>query len=146
MRELLTCPTCGAEVARFKNPFPAVDIIIELGGGGIVLIERKNLPHGWALPGGFVDYGETLEEAAIREAREETSLEVELIRQFHAYSEPSRDPRQHTLSVVFLAHGKGKPLARDDAAGIGVFTRDNLPSPLAFDHTQILEDYFRGRY
>lgn len=146
MKEFLNCPACGAKVARFKNPLPTVDIIIELEGGGIVLIERKNPPAGWALPGGFVDYGETLEEAALREAREETSLEVELIRQFHAYSHPSRDPRQHTLSVVFLARGKGKPRARDDAADIGVFTRGNLPSPLAFDHAQIVQDYFSGRY
>ncbi len=128
-----------------RNPVPTVDIIIELPGG-IVLIDRKNEPHGWALPGGFVDYGESVEEAAVREAREETSLEVELIRQFHVYSDPSRDPRKHTLSVVFIARASGKPRPADDAKGLGVFPRESLPSPLCFDHEEILEDYFSGRY
>jgi purine-nucleoside phosphorylase len=126
----------------YKNPVPTVDIIIELRGGKIVLIQRKNPPFGWALPGGFVDYGESLEEAAVREAREETSLEVTLVRQHHTYSRPERDPRGHTISTVFIAQAQGIPEAADDAQEIGVFDRLSLPSPLAFDHHQILTDYF----
>ena len=129
-----------------RNPVPTVDIIIELEDRGIVLIKRKNPPHGWAIPGGFVDYGETLEQAAAREAKEETSLDVELVRQFHSYSDPSRDTRFHTITTVFIARAKGKPIARDDAADIGVFKRDELPEPLAFDHAAILEDYFQDRW
>ena len=109
---------------------------------GIVLIRRKNPPYGWALPGGFVDYGESLEAAAIREAREETSLDVVLVSQLGAYSDPERDPRQHTISVVFVAKANGRPRAADDAVGIGIFNRDNLPERLAFDHGRILRDYF----
>ena len=130
-------------MTTYKNPVPTVDIIIEIQGKGIVLIERKNPPYGWASPGGFVDYGESLEEAACREAREETSLNVELAGQFHTYSDPQRDPRQHTLSTVFLARAEGEPKAESDAKAIGVFQRDNLPRPLAFDHEIILADYFR---
>lgn len=132
-----------------KHPVPAVDIIIEIkfpdGRTGIVLIERKNPPYGWALPGGFVDYGETLEQAAIREAREETSLEVELLQQFHTYSDPSRDPRRHTISTVFIARASGWPEAADDARRAGVFSKEEINFPLAFDHSQILEDYFSWR-
>jgi ADP-ribose pyrophosphatase YjhB (NUDIX family) len=123
-----------------------VDVIIELQGEGVVLIKRKNAPLGWALPGGFVDYGETLEQAAVREALEETSLQVELTRQFHAYSDPRRDPRGHTITVVFTAKASGEPRAADDAQEIGVFQADALPSPLAFDHRQILTDYFSRAY
>ena len=131
---------------RFKNPIPTVDIIIELKGSrGIVLIERKNPPLGWAIPGGFVDYGETLEEAAIREALEETSLKVKLKCQLHSYSNPARDPRFHTISTLFAAEADGIPKAKDDAKGIGVFKEDNLPQPLAFDHKEILKDYFRWK-
>lgn len=129
-----------------RNPAVTVDVIIELPGGKIVLIKRKNPPPGWALPGGFVDYGETLETAAIREAKEETSLDVTLVRQFHTYSDPARDPRGHTIATVFIARADGVPQAMDDAAEIGIFTRKRLPAPLAFDHSQILDDYFNGRY
>lgn len=129
---------------EYRNPLPTVDIIIETGDG-IVLIERKNPPEGWALPGGFVDYGESLEDAARREAREETSLEVTLKRQLHAYSDPARDLRKHTLSVVFVAEGSGTLEARDDAKGAGVFMEENLPGPLAFDHARIIADYFRWK-
>jgi len=129
-----------------QAPRPTVDIIIELEGRGIVLIKRKNPPYGWAIPGGFVDYGETLERAAVREAREETCLQVELIRQFHAYSDPNRDPRGHTISMVFIARSSGEPKAADDAQEIGVFRADSLPQPLAFDHGRILADYFSGAY
>ncbi|MEK7773181.1 MAG: NUDIX hydrolase [Deltaproteobacteria bacterium] len=130
---------------EYKNPLLTVDIIIELPGKGIVLIERKNEPHGWAMPGGFVDYGESLEEAAVREAVEETSLDVKLVCQLHAYSNPKRDPRFHTVSVVFVARSDGEPQARDDAKEIGVFTEERLPTPLAFDHAKILKDYFRWK-
>ena len=119
-----------------------MDIIIEIEEGKIVLIRRKNPPFGWALPGGFVDYGESLEQAAIREAEEETSLKVKLIRQMHTYSNPNRDPRRHTISTVFIARAEGSPRAADDAKAIGVFDRLTLPSPLAFDHGLILNDYF----
>ncbi|TKJ31993.1 NUDIX hydrolase [bacterium (candidate division B38) B3_B38] len=145
--EELKCPKCGAVIlTKRRNPTPTVDIIIEHEGGGIVLIERRNYPYGWALPGGFQEYGETVEECAVREAREETSLNVTLTRQFHTYSDPTRDPRGHTVTTVFIATGKGIPRAADDAKEIGVFTRENLPSPIAFDHRQILEDYFLQRY
>lgn len=119
-----------------------VDIIITVETG-IVLIERANPPYGWALPGGFVDYGESLEAAAVREAKEETGLDIELIEQFHAYSDPGRDPRHHTVTTVFLAKGTGKPRAADDAAHLDIFTQGNLPELLAFDHGKILSDYFR---
>lgn len=134
-----------------RNPTPTVDVIIEIDGAvggdkGIVLVKRKNPPHGWALPGGFVDYGESLEEAAVREALEETSLPVTLVRQFHTYSDPNRDPRGHTISTVFIAKASGVPKGADDAAEARVFSINDLPSPLAFDHGDILRDYREGRY
>jgi ADP-ribose pyrophosphatase YjhB (NUDIX family) len=128
-----------------RNPLPAVDVIIRYMDG-VLLIKRKNPPFGWALPGGFVDCGESLEEAAVREVREETGLAVTLLRQFHTYSDPSRDPRQHTISTVFCAEGSGRAEAADDAAGLGVFREGDLPDTIAFDHRQILNDYFLGRY
>lgn len=143
-KTMKTCPRCGNEFNEYKNPIPTVDIIISVEGQGIALVRRKHYPFGWALPGGFVDYGETVEEAAIREAREETSLAIESLRQFRVYSDPARDPRQHTISVVFTATATGIPRAADDAAAVGVFTPDTLPSPLAFDHEKILADYFRS--
>ena len=124
-----------------RNPLLTVDIIIECGDG-IVLIERKNPPHGWALPGGFVDYGESLEAAAVREALEETSLRVNLKTQFHTYSEPDRDPRHHSVSTVFIASAEGSPTGADDAKTARIFTRQHLPAPLVFDHAGILNDYF----
>lgn len=134
-----------------RNPYLTVDVIIEFeskaGAEGVVMIERKNPPYGWALPGGFVDYGETLETAAVREAREETSLDVELIRQFHAYSDPGRDERQHNVTVVFIARPLGGVLkARDDAVRAGVFGENSLPPEIAFDHADILSDYFSRKY
>jgi ADP-ribose pyrophosphatase YjhB (NUDIX family) len=125
-----------------RNPYPTADIIIELDAGGIVLVERRNPPPGWALPGGFIDYGESAEQAAVREAKEETSLDVTLVEQLGVYSAPDRDPRHHTLTVVFIARASGTPVAADDAKGVLVATEDSLPSPLAFDHAQILADYF----
>lgn len=117
-----------------------------MGAGMVVLIERKNAPHGWALPGGFVDEGESVEDAVLREIKEETGLDVELMRQFHTYSDPKRDPRGHSLSVVFIARGYGKPRAGDDAGKAELYHQFNLPESIAFDHRQILEDYFLGRY
>ncbi len=137
------CARCGAELDFYRNPTPTVDIIINIEGQGIVLILRKNEPIGWAIPGGFVDYGESLEEAAVREAREETSLDVILEGQLKTYSSPDRDPRQHTISTVFMARGTGKPRAADDAAKIGIFTGDTVPEHLMFDHREILSDYFK---
>jgi len=127
----------------YKNPTPTVDIIIEYENG-IILIERKHEPLGWAIPGGHVDYGESLEEAAVREAKEETSLEVRLLEQFHTYSDPNRDPRSHKISTVYIAKAKGKPKASSDAKNIKVFTKDNLPE-LVCDHKKILEDYFKHK-
>ena len=126
---------------NFKNPVPTVDIIIEQNGR-IILIERVNPPHGWALPGGFVDYGESLESAARREALEETGLEVNLLGQFHTYSDPGRDSRRHTISTVFVGQASGKAQAGSDAKKADLFTENNLPKPLVFDHALILKDYF----
>jgi len=138
----LECPNCGSIVKQYKNPFPTVDIIIEINSG-IVLIERKNPPHGWALPGGFVDYGESLENAAQREAAEETSLELKDLQLLGCYSKPERDSRLHTISTVFVAKGFGTPKAADDAENLAVFATDLLPAQLCFDHSEILEDYIR---
>lgn len=137
----LICPQCGADVLRYRNPLPTVDVIIEMAGG-IVLVERKNPPLGWALPGGFVDYGESLEHAAQREAAEETGLTVHLLKQLHTYSEPGRDPRHHTITTVFVARGEGLLMAGDDAAKVRIFKKEALPT-LAFDHAEILNDYFK---
>ena len=136
----ITCPACGKDIKKYLNPFPTVDIIIETEEG-IVLIQRKNPPYGWALPGGFVDYGESLETAAVREAREETSLMVDNLRLLGCYSEPGRDERMHTISTVFVAKGHGTAQAADDAIGVNIFQLANLPENLCFDHARILDDY-----
>lgn len=138
-------------MGEYKNPVPTVDIIIRVKTGteddeGIVLISRKNPPYGWALPGGFVDYGESLEEAAVREGREETSLHVVLERQFHSYSDPERDPRQHTITTVFIATAEGVPEGADDAKEARVFSTDSIPGELVFDHGRIIDDYINKRY
>ena len=143
-KEILVCPACGYRFEIYKNPVPTVDIIIELEED-ILLIERKNPPYGWAIPGGFVDYGESVEMAALREAKEETSLDVKLIHLLGVYSDPKRDPRQHTISTVFVATADGKPIARDDAKQVRRFNKKNIPSALAFDHKKILDDYFRWK-
>jgi len=146
MKEYLRCPECGYEFDIYKNPVPTADILIEVKGtNGIVLVKRKNPPYGWAIPGGYVDYGEALEQTAVREAKEETGLEVTLMTQFHTYSDPNRDPRHHTITTVFIASAHGEPHGGDDAAEARVFTEDSLPSPLAFDHAQILRDYFEWK-
>jgi len=139
----MTCPVCGATFPAHRNPVPTVDIIIRIGDS-VVLVERANPPLGWALPGGFVDYGETLEEAARREAYEETGLEVHDLTQFHSYSDPDRDPRQHTISTVFTARAEGHPRGGDDARSARLFPLDKLPE-LVFDHRRILDDYRRSR-
>ena len=128
-------------MAEYRNPKPTVDVIVELAGEKVVLIRRKNPPHGWALPGGFVDEGESLEHAAVREAKEELSVDVTLTEQLFTYSDPKRDPRQHTISTVFLARTEGQPQGADDAAEARSFSLDALPQPLCFDHAQILADY-----
>ena len=129
-----------------RNPVPTVDLLIETRPGTLVLVQRKHPPLGWALPGGFVDYGETLEAAAVREAKEETGLDVTLVRQLHSYSDPARDPRQHTVTTVFVARAEGIPVGADDAAEAAVFPVDALPTPLAFDHAVIIEDWRHARY
>jgi ADP-ribose pyrophosphatase YjhB (NUDIX family) len=129
---------------RYRNPLPTVDIIIEVDGG-IVLIERKNPPHGWAIPGGFVEYGESVEACAVREAREETGLHVCLTDLLYVYSRPDRDPRHHTVTTVFVATASGAPVGADDAQSADLFSADALPKPLVFDHADILADYFAWR-
>jgi 8-oxo-dGTP diphosphatase len=128
-----------------RNPYPTVDIIIELPGDRIVLIERKNEPHGWAIPGGFVDYGERVEQAAVREAKEETGLDVTLSHLLGVWSDPDRDPRFHTMSVVYVASAQGEPKAGDDAAKARAFALDALPEPLCFDHGEIIDAYREWR-
>ncbi len=132
-------------VVRYRNPFPTVDLVIELGegekAGPVVLVKRANPPLGWALPGGFVDYGESAEAAARREAAEETGLAVELVALLGVYSRPGRDPRFHTLTAVFAARARGTPRAGDDAGAVGTFDLDRPPAPLCFDHGRILADY-----
>lgn len=140
------CPRCGHRWRR-RNPLLTVDVIIEIEGGKkIVLVRRKNPPIGWALPGGFVEYGETVEEAARREAKEETGLKVEIKRQFHTYSDPTRDSRGHMVSVVFIGVGKGEPIGGDDASEACAFDLSSLPQDIVFDHRKIIQDYISQRY
>ncbi len=143
MALLKTCPSCGHEIPFYRNPVPTVDVVIFIPGQGVVLVARKNPPPGWALPGGFVDYGETVERAAVREAFEETGLAVTLTGLVGVYSDPKRDPRMHTISVVYTAEvANPKALnAGDDAAEARIFPLDKLPAKLAFDHGQILKDF-----
>lgn len=131
-------------------PIPTVDIIINVktrSKRGIVLVERKNPPYGWAIPGGFVEYNESLEQTAFREAKEETGLEIKNLRQFHTYSEPNRDPRFHTITTVFIAEANKLPKASSDAKKVVVATKEEIFSnkyPLVFDHKKILKDYFES--
>ena len=128
-----------------RGPLPTVDVIAEMPEGGVVLVRRKYPPPGWALPGGFVEAGESAAAAARRELREETGLDVELVELFHVYADPARDPRGPTLAVVFIGRTSGTPEGADDAAEARVFAIDALPVPLAFDHGLILADYSRYR-
>lgn len=127
-----------------RTPALTVDVVIECAGG-IVLVRRRYPPKGWALPGGFVDYGERVPHAAVREAKEETGLEVTLTDLLGVYSDPKRDPRRHTASVVYIGRAEGAPAGGDDAAEAQVFAVDGLPEPLCFDHSQIVSDYLRFR-
>ncbi len=131
-----------------RNPFPTVDIIIELVDRPhrpIILIERLNPPHGWAIPGGFVDYGEPTETTARREAMEEIGLDVELIDLLGVYSDPNRDPRHHTMSLVYIASAIGDPKAGDDAKNVRITNIWEIPQNLCFDHDRILHDYLQYR-
>lgn len=134
----LVCPHCGKEIEKYRNPFPTVDVIIRYSGG-VVLIERKNPPYGWAIPGGFMEYGESAEDGARREMMEETGLELKNLALFTVRSDPDRDPRFHTVTVVFTADGEGDLQAGDDAANAHVFPLDDLPEKMAFDHREVLQ-------
>ena len=141
----ISCPNCGHAVKLYRNPLPTADVIINYGAEGapkgVVLVRRSHAPLGWALPGGFIEYGESAETAAAREALEETGLKVRNLTQFRAYSDPDRDPRHHTLTVVFSAVAEGPLLAGDDAAEARVFAWSEIPGDLCFDHGRILGDY-----
>jgi len=136
------CPNCSAPVTMYRNPAPTVDIVIYDPVKGVVLIERANEPHGWALPGGFIDYGETCEAAAIREAKEETNLDVILTELIGVYSDPTRDPRHHTMSVAYsaVANDISVLAAGDDAQNARFFPLESLPH-IVFDHNLIVADF-----
>jgi 8-oxo-dGTP diphosphatase len=142
-------PTHASTTAKpaYRNPTPTVDVLIEVDGrpGELVFIERKHAPVGFALPGGFVDEGEFLADAAVREAKEETGLDVALIELFHCYSDPRRDARQHTVSTVFIGRARGLPVGGDDAAQALVCRPAELPASLVFDHALIVADYLHYR-
>ena len=134
--------------ASLRQPRLTVDVIITEPGNPrrVVLVRRRNPPHGWALPGGFLNYGESAEHGAIREALEETGLSVTLTRQFHLYSDPARDPRGHTVTLVFLGEARGQPVGGDDAVEAAFFDFGALPDNIAFDHAVILKDFVDGRH
>ncbi len=134
--------------SKHRNPAPTVDVLIEIDGrpGELVFIERANEPKGFALPGGFVDEGEWVADAAVREMKEETGLDVELVELFHVYSDPARDARRHTMSTVFIGRARGTPVGGDDAARAIVCKPDALPQPLVFDHALIVSDYLRYKH
>lgn len=143
MKKDVICPWCGKSWQEYANPKPTVDVIIYDQQKGVVIIKRRNFPHGYALPGGFVDEGESVEHAAIREMKEETGLDVKLTGLLGVYSRPDRDPRQHTISTVFI----GEPVdpvalkAGDDAAEAVFYPLDKLPEPIVFDHLDVLNDF-----
>ena len=142
VKKSVKCPHCNGEVEIYRNPFLTVDLILmDREATGVYLVNRRNEPHGWALPGGFVDYGEDPKDAAVREGVEETSLEIELLDQFGTYGDPDRDPRFHTVTIVYTAHGGGNAVGKDDALEAKFFPWDDLPEPIVFDHGKILKDY-----
>jgi len=136
----LVCPHCGKEITRYRNPFPTVDVIVRYKQG-IVLVDRKNPPFGWAIPGGFMEYGESAENTAHRELEEETGLQLVNLELLTVRSDPGRDPRFHTVTVVYTADGQGTLAAGDDAAHAEVFSLDRLPAEIAFDHRDVLALY-----
>jgi 8-oxo-dGTP diphosphatase len=140
------CPHCGRRIDTLPGPACTVDAILEIRPGCVLLVRRRFEPLGWALPGGFVEAGESLEDACRREIREETTIEITELRQMHTYSDPSRDPRQPTVSTVFVAQGSGVPIPGDDAAEVAFFPINALPRPLCFDHAEILADFRLGRW
>ena len=144
MSDRLTCPHCGHTLDRYDQPRLTVDAVVRNDDGDVLLIKRRNPPLGWALPGGFVDVGETLERAVARELNEETGLSARSVTQFHTYSDPARDPRHHTVSTVFLVDATGEPEANDDAILAGYFPPDALPAPVVFDHARIIADVVHG--
>lgn len=143
MKKDVVCPHCGKPYSCFRNPAPTADVVIYEPGRGVVVIRRRHAPVGFALPGGFIDEGEQAEDAAMREMREETGLDVELTGLLGVYSRPKRDPRQHTLTVVFTGKARNPDAiqAGDDAAQAAFYPLDALPEPLVFDHAEILEHF-----
>jgi ADP-ribose pyrophosphatase YjhB (NUDIX family) len=139
MQQGRVCPNCGTLVETFRNPLPTVDVVV-VRAGRVLLIERMNPPAGWALPGGFIDYGEAAETAAVRELAEETGLRADKIDLLGVYSDPERDPRHHTLSVVYMGTATGEPVAGDDAGAVKWFALDDLPQQVAFDHRRVIAD------
>jgi ADP-ribose pyrophosphatase YjhB (NUDIX family) len=137
------CPRCGSSVEVYRNPFPTTDVVA-IRDGQVLLINRKNPPLGWALPGGFVDYGEAAEEAAARELKEETGLNLDSGKLLGVYSKPGRDPRFHTLSVVYTGTVSGSLRAGDDAAEARWFPLTELPEHIAFDHREIIAEAARS--
>ncbi|MBO4368743.1 MAG: NUDIX hydrolase [Desulfovibrio sp.] len=137
------CPHCGKQFSRFCNPLPTADVIIYEPEKGVVIIRRLNEPIGYALPGGFIEEGEMAEAAAVREMQEETGLTVTLLGLLGVYSEPHRDPRSHTLTMVYVGRAEDWRLlkAGDDAANAAFYPLDALPSPLVFDHARIMDDF-----
>ena len=140
----MKCPECGALLTRFTFPLLTVDALIRDGNGRVLLIKRRNPPPGWALPGGFVDYGETVEDAVVREIHEETGLTLTDAVQFRAYSDPTRDPRHHIVTLVFSGKATGALAAGDDAVDGQFFPIDQLPEEMAADHGEIIRDYLRA--
>ncbi|MBD5552740.1 MAG: NUDIX hydrolase [Desulfovibrio sp.] len=143
MKKTLTCPHCGKPYKAWRNPSPTVDVIIHDPDRGVVIIKRRNEPHGYALPGGFIDEGEQAEAAAVREMKEETGLDVELTGLLGVYSRPDRDPREHTMSAVYLGRPRNADELRagDDAGEAAFYQLDALPAPIVFDHVHILADF-----
>lgn len=143
MKQTVSCPHCGKPYSCYHNPAPTVDVVIYEPGRGVVIIKRRNIPHGYAIPGGFIDYGEQAEAAAIREMKEETNLDVELLGLLGVYSRPDRDPREHTITTVYIGRPKNPDnlKAGDDAGGAAFYKLDNLPEPLVFDHKKVLADF-----